>query len=316
MYIDESLAKGLKERLWNEIYDLNANGRHLVSQYVKTHKRVKSGSRTAWVKLNQIVQIGFEHNILAVVKAGTRNAPVLLYAILGNNPLEEMNEWKEKAFCIFSSSIDTYGNDVTNPVTVRIGEHAISRAFQRHTEIYDAKSKEFDVFKIITELKPIAFFAQAMLMLFMVLTEDYEHPIDNISIPFVSAHGMFLGSYNKQLHKCDVRTFVGEHQLSPHQLAYASQIRLLFEDYVFAGLPFVAREIKLQYLFLSQLNTIATQFAEVVTWNENNPLFRREFQKRLIDHLAEFEPYAHVVHLLRSSPQIKKGSNNYCGPFS
>lgn len=296
MYINESLANGLKDRLWNEIDDLGTGERRL-SQYIKTHK-IKLGSRTAWRKLDQVFQIGYEHSILASVKSGTRESPLLLYAILGRNRQADLNDWQEKMFSIFYASIDVWGT-MSEPSSevVRIGEHAVSRFFQRHPEIYNQNTGDFEIFKIIPEFRSIAFLGQSMFLLFSALTGNYKHSLENISIPFVTKSGIFLANYNKQLRTCDVRTFIANHQLSRNQVALATQVRAIFENDIFVGLPFVghlraetSNFIEL-YLFLAKLCPVGHQFADLVTWNEENLMIKREFQQLIIEHLREYEPY-------------------------
>ena len=295
MYINESLANGLKERLWNELDDLDIKARKLFSQYVKTHK-LKLGSRTSYQKLDQAFRVGHGHSILAAGKSGSRTNPTLLYAMLERDSQSVRNDWQEKMFCIRQISIDTMGNWDEYPVNVRIGEHAVSRVFQRHPDIYNAKTKEFDIFKILPEFKSIAFLGQSMLELFASVSEEYNHSIDNISIPFVSKSGLFLGGYNKQLKTCDVRTFIANHQLTPDQDTLVKQIRSLLEDnyHYFEFLPFAKELLKggfqtHYYVFLVKLYSVAHQFAKLATWNEKNLEFRREFQQLMINYLSVFE---------------------------
>lgn len=299
MYIDESLAKGLTSRLWNEIDDLGA-GEKSIKKYLKTHK-IKFGTRTAWQKLNEAFQTGFEHNILATTRSGTRNNPILFYAILDRNRLEDVSDWQEKSFNIVYRSMDAWGISPGSTQTfIRIGEHAVSRYFQRHPEIYNADTSKFDIFNIINEFRSIAFLAQGMHAIFYRLINECKHPHENITIPFVTRSGIFLGSYNKELNTCDIRTYIANHQLTVAQVALAERARTIFDDPIFRGLPFFqltqndSDPIEL-YLFLSQLNEVATQFSEIVTWNENNSVIKREFQKSIISILAEHEHYDQVL---------------------
>jgi hypothetical protein len=295
LYINESLANGLKERLWNELDGQDIKGRKNFAHYLKTHK-LKLGSRTGIQKLDQAFRFGHGHSILAAEKSGSRTSPTLLYAILERDPQSVINDWQEKMFCIRQIAIDTMGNWIEYPVNVRIGEHAVSRVFQRHPEIYNSHTREFDIVKIIPEFKSIAFLGQSMLELYATVTSDYNHSLENISIPFVSKSGLFLGVYNKQLITCDIRTFIADHQLTPDQDTLVKQIRSLLEDnyHYFEFLPFGKELLKggyqtHYYVFLVKLYSVAHQFAKLATWNEKNLEFRREFHQLLINYLSLFE---------------------------
>lgn len=289
MYINETLANGLKERLWNELDDLDSNAGRIMSQYKKSHK-IKQGSRRTFIlKLDQLIRSGFGHSILAMAKCGSRESPLLRYAILGRSQ-EAINDWNEKMFCIGDVSLDTGGNIEFHRERVRIGEHAVSRVFQRHPEIYNSDAKEFEIFKIIPEFQTIAFLGQAMFALFCVLTADSKHSLNNMSIPFVSKSGIFLGTFNKEEGLIDVRTFVADHQLTPDQHALARQLRTHLEENYSAMLPFVWHQILKDVGneingFFSALYSVAPQFANLVTWNEHDLVLKREFQQLIIKFL-------------------------------
>jgi len=282
MYINESLANGLKERLWNECNDIVLRAPHLVSQYEKTHK-IKWGSRTVIIKLEKLLQSGFKEFLLASSKSKSRSNPVVLFAILDKNSEEKENNWVEKMFLINNLSINAWGELEHYRPVVRIGEHAVSRVFQRHPEIYNPDSGDFEIFKILPEFQSLALLGQPMYMLFMLLTAGDEHALslEQISIPFVSKNGMFLGKLNLELGTCDVRTFITDHQMSPVQNELAKQVRTLLEDKQFEKLAFVFQQIEKDDMsgmedFCFNLYPVVNQFAELVTWNENNLTNKQE----------------------------------------
>ena len=284
MYINESLAKGLKERLWNEVGELDIKIARSISLYVKKHK-LKLGSRTCIKKLDQAISL-YGQFILASAMSGTRANPLMLYAMLTRSQ-EAISDWNEKMFCIETLSLDVWGNYREYGKGARIGEHAVCRVFQRHPEIYNADTNEFEIFKIIPEFKDIAQYGQAMCLLFLFLPCMVKS-IKNLTIPFATKSGLFLGVYNEQLGCCDVRTFIADHQLTTKQAALTQQLREHLAETYSAMFPFVVREYfsgrHEEYIrFLSNLNAVIPQFVELVTWNEHDFEVRRECQQSIVD---------------------------------
>jgi hypothetical protein len=314
MYINESLANGLKERLWNELDDLDIKAKKVLSQYLKTHK-VKLGSRSGIQKLDHAFQAGLGHSILAAGKSGSRTSPILLYAMLERDSQSVRNDWQEKMFCIRQVSIGTMADWNEYPVNVRIGEHAVSLVFQRHPDIFNADTKNFDIFKILPEFKSLAFFGPSMLWLFDSVSKNCNHSLDNISIPFVSPSGLFLGDYNKQLNMCDVRTFIADHQLTPDQAALVERVRKLLDDnyYYFDMLPFAllhfTHGVHIEFaVFWAKFNAVAIEFAELATWKEENLAFKREFHQLMINHISGFDPLNSILTDQENAREAKENS--------
>ena len=300
MYINESLANGLKERLWNECNDIARRAPRLLSKYEKSHK-LKWGSRTVIIKLEKLFQSGFKDFLLASSKSKSRSNPVVLLAILDNSSEEKKNEWVEKMFLINTISIDAWGEINHYDPVVRIGEHAVSRVFQRHPEIYNPDSGDFDIFKILPEFQTLALLEQPMYLLFVLLTasDKHEPSLENISIPFVSKNGMFLGILNRELGTCDVRTFIADHQMSPIQNELTKQVRTLLEDKQSERLAFVSQQIDKGDMsgiedFCFNLYPVVNQFSKLVTWNENNLSYKHEVQKLIINFFKRFGPNADI----------------------
>ena len=297
MYINESLANGLKERLWNECNDTYAKIPRLLSQYERTHK-VKWGSRNAITKLEEMLQTGFNNFILAVSTNKSRSNPIVQFAVLDRSAEEEnKNGQTEKMFTIEHFSLNAFGESNSYGSRVRIGEHAVSRVFQRHPEIYNPDSGDFDIFKILPEFQSLALLGQPMYLLFLLLTtgDKHEPSLENISIPFVSKNGMFLGKLNRELGTCDVRTFIADHQMSPVQNELAKQVRTLLEDKQSERLAFVYQQVDKKDMsgledFCFNLYPVVNQFAKLATWNENNSVFKREFEQIIFNFFKKFAP--------------------------
>lgn len=293
MVINESLSKGLKERLWNELEDMSCKDRNSFKHWVGNHK-LKHGSRTGMQKIDHAFKICYGRRLLSEAKFGSRNDPLMRYAFL-DRLHESVKDWDEKTFHILDVSVNVMGETKFHATTIRIGEHAVSRVFQRHPEIYNPETKDFEVLKIIPEFQSLAQYGHMMYSIVVLLSTQFKRSLENISIPFVSKSGIFLGYYNKEKDLIDVRTFVADHQLTIKQNDLTTRIRQHLSENHSPMLPFLNHEIqRSKYYhpdlvkFYASLYTVATQFAELVTWNECNLEHKREYQMYLIDFLEYF----------------------------
>jgi hypothetical protein len=127
--------------------------------------------------------------ILTSGKYGSRASPILYYAILSIDSEEKKNDCEEKMFKLCYMSIGKYGKLNTYPTIIRIGEHAIKRVIQRRTDIYNHKTEQFDIYKVISELQTAGYLAQVINMLFYYTTcrlLEKNIPLKNLLVPMVS----------------------------------------------------------------------------------------------------------------------------------
>lgn len=290
MVINESLAKGLKERLWNELDDLYDKNLHSGIHWRNKHK-IKLGTRVGIQKIDRAFQIEFGQSMLAKAKFGSRNSPLMRYALLYSSQ-ENVKEWEEKTFHILDLSVNAMGNLKAHATTIRIGEHAVSRVFQRHPEIYNSETGQFEVLQIIPEFQILAQLGQLMYSIIVLLKCEFQRSVENLSIPFVSKSGLFLGSYNTEKDLIDVRTFIADHQLGGKQDLLVNIIREHLVENNSPALPFFNHQLRREEgfpqeltNFYSSLSTIAKQFSELITLNEPNLEHKREYQKFIIKFL-------------------------------
>ena len=230
------------------------------------------------------------------------NERVFYFSLLKRDPQSEINDWKERMFSVFQVSFNTTTMKALSfPIDIRIGEHAISRVFQRRQGIYNSVTNEFDIFKVLIEFKNIAKLGHAMIQLFNSVSVYFPHSLDNITIPFVSENGLFLGYFNKKLTACDVRTFVGNHQLAPKQAVLAEQVRNHLKSHHYSDtLPFALitpnklSDFELA-IFWARMNPVAHQFAELVTWNEENVSHKIRFQELVLNYIRSYEGLNEVL---------------------
>ncbi len=288
MYINESLANGLKERMWSECKDIDSGMKSQFNEYLRTHK-TKYGSRTAFVKIDEMFRKGTRQKLLASVRSGTRASPVMFYALLGRGKYENREKWAEKVFKVAYVSIDSYGRMQNFSSAVKIGEHAMMRVFQRRSDIYDENSSDFDVFRVVSEFNAIGYLGLSMSFFFFHLSERLAAqniPIKNLAVPFVSENGLFLGEYCASDKMIDIRTFIADHQMMPDQREWTEEVRAAIEAERNDYLPFVGildevhdhHRIK----FFSKLCDAAPAFARLVAANEDDKETRVAIQQTAI----------------------------------
>ncbi len=288
MYINESLANGLKERLWTECNAIDTNMRKQFTDYQKTHRH-KLGSRTAFIKWDQMYKNGVRQKILASIKTGTRASPVMLYAVLDRGEHEQRKNWSEKMFRVTYLSIDSYGRLDTYRPVVKIGEHAVMRVFQRRTDIYNPDTFDFDIFKVISEFHTVGYLAQLMSFFFHHLSDLLTSagvPIENLSVPFVSENGLFLGEYSVASSMIDIRTYIADHQMTSDQSEWVEEVRIAIQNDYNKNLPFVAivadSSEPHQNFFYANLYKAAPAFARLVAAREEDKPAKIAIQQTVI----------------------------------
>jgi hypothetical protein len=143
MVINDTLASGLKNRFWSEL-DSNYDKATLLIERYKSNHKIKLRSRNGIDKFDSALRSGYGNSLLASYKSGSRNSPLMRYALLAGIK-NTVNEWDEKTFHIIDMAFDVFGQTKYYPTMLRVGEHAVSRVFQRHPQIYNVDSEEFEI---------------------------------------------------------------------------------------------------------------------------------------------------------------------------
>ncbi len=272
MYVDESLAKGLTSRLWYELDELERNNSIEYSRYLTTHK-IKLGSRKVIEKLDKAHRLLRGAQILSHSFSGTRKQPTAIYALLNRDKEAKKNSWVERMFLIELEMLTSQGRTIKYPPIVRIGEHAVSRIFQRNLLTYDQLTNKINLAEVVAEFLSIAMFAWTMSDLYTTLhdfmNDDGIEVSADLTIPFVSKHGLFLGRLDTSFnfHPVDIRTFVDDGKLASQQLNLVEKVRKNFNVPLIqmALMPLVGLELVAP--FIKSLSEIADEFAELATWN-------------------------------------------------
>ena len=167
--------------------------------------------------------------------------------------------------------------------------------FQRHPEIYNSQTKEFEIMKIIPEFQSLAVQGHLMYSIFKYVDVVHKLPLKNISVPFPSMTGIFLGSYNKEEELIDVRTFVADHQLSSQQIALAKVLREHLSENHSTMLPFILHQVgedgfpDAMIAYYSALAKVAVSFSELVTWNDPDVVNKSACRRAIVDFLERFQ---------------------------
>jgi hypothetical protein len=290
MVINDTLAKGLKNRFWSEL-DSNYDKATIIIERYKTNHKIKLRSRRGIDKFDFALRSGYGKSLLAAYKSGSRNSPLMRYALLAGIK-NTVNEWDEKTFHIIDMAFNVYGQTKYYPTMIRVGEHAVSRVFQRHPQIYNVDTKEFEIMKIIPEFQALAMYGHLMYGIIKGVGINNEHMLQSISLPFVTESGIFLGSYNIKEDLLDVRTFIADRQLSPKQSALATSLREHFSTNYSPVMPFIFHEMLSadnfpieMIAFYAALSKVGLSFAELATWNESNPERKKQCQGIIIQFL-------------------------------
>lgn len=296
MYIDESLAKGLKTRMWSDIDEIERGIPARLERLLHSTK-IKPFHRSSIDKYASIHKKVWGDLILISMKFGTRNAPIFSFFLLATCDQSKRESWEEKMFQIHRVDVDWGGEVYVRVPTARISEHAIARLFQRYPDIYSGETENYGLAKALDEIKYVAYMADMWGMFFHYLGRGGELSTQTLSIPFVAKHGLFLGDTSDQSYHCDIRTYVCDQQLTQSQLACVSRIRGLIQNDDFSKIAFlnltierskVKQGLTLEMKFFSQLIDLHSELTEIITWYIKDVEVRQLWKERIHKVITDF----------------------------
>lgn len=203
MFIDEKLARGLKDRFFEDFPTEVTEPFHrlLRSQSLRNIKRGK------WVKAARACVDRLDRFSIAAYEGGSNAKPYFVTTVLEILTDREYNAWNEK--CLYSMQLLL----AFDPAYVgcesghfNIGEHAIVRLFMRAPVGEDAHGNLLP-YSIIKQLAYVPFWS-AFWIFFKRMTNGVDFR-DALSIVIPAPDGLFLAHLSKEEDAVEIRTFIG-----------------------------------------------------------------------------------------------------------
>lgn len=215
MKIDESLARGLCSRFFNEANDHLENK---LSRQKATRKFRQT--RASWARFVSDIDIALNRLMLTSYEGGSTRQPYFAFCGLFIDKHREVNHWHERAIQGQQSFFDFNGNVESIPAPFSIGEHAVARMFERgHFNI--RQNNEFDVLGILDGFEQVPLWA-AFWSRLGVFLRGHGLEVDQIE-PIIPSHaGLFLGRLSlssdvSHFPVVEIRTFIDNELLSNAQ---------------------------------------------------------------------------------------------------
>jgi hypothetical protein len=202
MFINETLAKGMKDRFFQ---DFQAE---ISEPFAKTMKSMtlRNTKRGKWIHAARIYVDRLEPFLIASYEGGSRVKPYFVTTTLAILDSREYNTWDEK--CLFSFqgllSFDPAFVDVRWGY-FNIGEHAIMRLFMR-SPIQEDERGTLKPYSIIKQLLYVPLWSTFWTW-FHGMTADIDFR-DDLSIPIPAPDGLFFGRLSKEERAVEIRTFI------------------------------------------------------------------------------------------------------------
>lgn len=212
MVITESLANGLKNRFLLEIDE------EIQARIKSTFKNTRGAkeSRNGWPKYVEMLKANFGRCALAHYEGGTKRKPYFAFCGLAIEKNKPFNSWNEKCLYVVPMIVNHDPRFAQPSLSLfNIGEHAISRVFQRGKLVITNES-DIDIFSILPEFELIplwgSFWARVLLELCLERKDLDIRPV----IP--GRNGLFFSEYKgDKLALVEIRTFVDDGHLSQQQ---------------------------------------------------------------------------------------------------
>lgn len=204
----ESLAKGLTTRFFNEL----ESGIAPMREKFLTAVGGKKITRKNWRIVSNIAQDCFSDYALEIYEGGSERKPYISLNLLLPIESRRYNSWDEKCLTGNATVINLVPFLIHSlPVPYNISEHTIARLFLRSHVPLDGGLVDIHAIKL--ELAYIPFWA-SLWGLFI----NTENLFGQCSIAIPSQSGLFFAQTFAAGKGIEIRTFVGDHQLSESQL--------------------------------------------------------------------------------------------------
>jgi hypothetical protein len=219
MNISESLARGLKERFFNELKD-GAIG----SIATMLGNLNSSSNRKKFNKWADHAESALGANVINSYHGGSNRNQYFAFEILNFIPNREFNSWMEKS--VFGQKVIIHealqGNNVVSS-KYGISEHAILRIFQRINN--DGYTNGYSQRKILNEISFVPLWANFWFLMLSQITNQSLPKKFSISIPAIN--GLFLANYDSETQNIEIRTFLDDSILSEEQWLIKKSMHLI-----------------------------------------------------------------------------------------
>lgn len=212
MKIDESLARGLCSRFFNEVSDRLEN-RLYRGKALRKFKQ----TRASWARFLIDFDTALDKLMLTSYEGGSTRQPYFAFCGLIIDKHREVNHWHERAIQGQQFFFDFDCNLESIPAPFSIGEHAIARMFERgHFNI--RQNNEFDVTGILDGFEQVPLWAAFWSRLgFWLQGQGLDINLIEPVIP--SRAGLFLGRLSlsddvSRFPVVEIRTFINNELLS------------------------------------------------------------------------------------------------------
>lgn len=212
MKIDESLARGLCSRFFNEVSDHFENK---LSRQKATRKFRQT--RASWARFVSDIDISLNRLKLTSYEGGSSRQPYFAFCVLFADKHREVNHWHERAIQGLQFFFDYSCNIESIPAPFSIGEHAIARMFERG-RFNVRQDNDFDVLRILDGFEFVPLWAAFWSRLGVNL-RGHGLEVDQIEPIIPSRAGLFLGrlrlsSEISRFPVVEIRTFIDNELLS------------------------------------------------------------------------------------------------------
>lgn len=252
MYVDESLARGLRASFWAYLEAENASLLERIRTTATAYAGDLSNKKTAARFFKSMDAAARSPVVLHTETSGKRNNAVWWSIYLQSDPDHEYDSWNERALRFEVDRVWASGQ-VWHPtwLTTIIGEHCVARLFQRLP--WTKTPTPRDVFPELREL--------ALLLPWYNNANKQTaacHGGKRLSVFIPTTHGAFLGASNPIDHELnELRTFIGRHQFTQEQELLWQQLREIHQE----------PEIR-TYLYALMDPTHAARQQTVAIWHE------------------------------------------------
>lgn len=264
--MDPSLAKGVKNQLFRDIYSKVSTTTDDLVKY-SSKSNLKNSNRNEWIEhvknINKIVG----RFSLATSSIGSKRKPTLLLYVFEDKD-RSFNTWEEK--CVSSELLQISINPFFSKVTragFNISEHAIQRIFERAVPHNNPIIKDEIIHVFLNELRFAPVISAYWHLLIIQEIINARSRILDIIIP--SINGLFLGQISvDNCNRCEIRTFVPLESLSLAQRQSRDLFLKFAETY---------ENTEIAFLIMSTINQVQIKSELINNFMRSSELLRDRF---------------------------------------
>lgn len=284
MKINDTLAKGLCSRFFNEMND------HIENDIFKVKRNSNAKlSRAGWKRLIQNIDKDLGNASLVKYEGGGTRNPYFGFCGLNLQKEREYNTWHEKCLSGIQIFINFDRDSEICHASFNVGEHAIARMIERGSFNLQ-HNNDFNVFGILPGLSQVPLWA-AFWSRFLYICNFSNNDLGAIRPIIPSSHGLFLCEigqndwHDDMTPIIEIRTFIGTDSLSNEQAFVRSQ--MLSAGSYFSNSPLAL-------------------FPLVQAYQLDDPgVLEMLLHYRLIDH------FSHIANLLCSDIESSSARSSY-----